>query len=44
MVFYLKPMVYMVLMMKVAQIDCGASDWVGERQNVGQFVSSLIEN
>jgi hypothetical protein len=34
----------MVLMMKVAQIDCDSSDWVCSKQNIGQFISSLSEN
>ncbi len=33
----------MVLRLKVLQIDCSASCWVCEKQNVGQFVSKLIE-
>jgi hypothetical protein len=34
----------MVLRLKVAQIDCDALDWVCSKQNIGQFVSNLIEN
>jgi hypothetical protein len=37
MVFYLKPMVYMVSALKVAQIDGDASDWVGEKQSLIEF-------
>ncbi len=33
----------MVLRLKVLQIDCSASYLVCSKQNVGQFVSSLIE-
>jgi hypothetical protein len=33
----------MVSRSKVLQIDCDALDWVCSKQNVGQFVSNLIE-
>jgi hypothetical protein len=42
--FHLKPMVYMVSAVKVAQIVRIALDWVCSKQNIGQFVSSLVRN